>query len=45
MYLDSPNTTSATTYEIYTRVSNSAMSQRWSMNGSTSVMIAQEIAG
>jgi len=45
VFLDSPNTTSATTYQIYARVNNSALTTNWSMNGSTSTIICQEIAG
>ena len=44
-YLDSPNTTSATTYQIYTKTNDSALTNAWSMNGSTSTIICQEIAG
>ena len=44
-FLDSPNTTSATTYQIYTRVNDSALTNAWSMNGSTSTIICQEIKG
>ena len=45
IWLDSPNTTSATTYQIYTRTNSTSMTNNWSQNGSTSVIIAQEIAG
>ena len=44
-FLDSPNTDSAITYQVYTRTNSSSLSNAWSMNGSTSTIICQEIAG
>ena len=45
VFLDSPSTTSATTYQIYTRVSNASLTNAWSMNGATSTIVCQEIKG
>jgi len=44
-YLDSPSTTSATTYQIYARVNSVSLTTNWSQNGSLSTIICQEIAG
>jgi len=43
--LDSPNTTSAVEYAIYCKTNNSSYTCYWSMNASTSVITAIEIAG
>ena len=44
-YLDSPSTTSATTYQIYARVNDATCTTNWSMNNSQSTIICQEIKG
>ena len=43
--LDSPNTTSGITYEMYVRSNNASYKTSWSMNGSKSTIIVMEIAG
>jgi hypothetical protein len=43
--LDSPSTTSAVEYSIYAKTSNGSHNTYWSMNASTSIITAMEIAG
>ena len=44
-YLDSPSTTSATTYGIYFRVNNASYGAQFCRNNSTATLILMEIAG
>ena len=49
MYLDSPSTTSATTYKVNISVDNAAMNLRWNRHNTagagTMFMVLQEVAG
>ena len=49
MYLDSPSTTSATTYKVNIAVSNATMNVRWNRHNTagagTMFMVLQEVAG